>query len=70
MTKKKQTTDEDAEQSRRFLEAAAELEAAGELNPTDDALEKVMRGVVRLREEWFGPEEEENPPSERDPPGD
>ena len=35
MAKRKTPTDEDEEQSKRFLETARELEAAGELNLTD-----------------------------------
>lgn len=42
---------EDPEQSKRFLEAARELEAAGELNPTegDEAFERAMEKVAPER---------------------
>ena len=40
---------EDPEQSQRFLDLAHELEAAGELSPTDegDALDNLFRASVR-----------------------
>jgi hypothetical protein len=43
-TPKKPPSDEDAEQSRRFLETAKALEDAGDLSPTDgaEALERLM----------------------------
>ena len=43
--KKKPPPLEDAEQSRRFLEAARELEADGGLNPTDGekAFERLLK---------------------------
>ena len=46
--KKKPPPVEDEAQSRRFLDLAHELEAAGELSPTDDgkALEQVIRHVL------------------------
>ncbi len=44
---------DDPEQSKRFQKAVRELEAAGELSPTDDTLEKVMAKVAKLRQQWF-----------------
>lgn len=43
-TKKPKPKDEDEAQSQRFLDLAKELEAAGELSPTDDgaALERLF----------------------------
>lgn len=48
MAKKPKPRTEDEEQSRRFIETAKGLEAAGELSPTEDgsALEKLMGKVV------------------------
>lgn len=42
---------EDPEQSRRFIESVRELEAAGELSPTegDEAFERAMRKVLPER---------------------
>lgn len=42
---------EDEEQSRRFLQTARELEAAGKLTPTegDEAFERAMRKVLPER---------------------
>lgn len=54
--KKPPPRDEDPEQSRRFLDLAAELEAAGDLSPIDAevSVERTMRGVVRLKEDAAG----------------
>lgn len=52
MTKKPPPKDDPA-QSERFEETVRELEAAGKLNPTDEPLERAMKGVIRLREKWF-----------------
>ncbi len=51
MAKKPKPKNEDEEQSRRFLETAKGLEAAGELSPTDDgsALERLMAKVAPRR---------------------
>lgn len=48
MAKRKTPTDEDEEQSKRFLETARELEAAGELNLTDNeqVFERAFRKIV------------------------
>ena len=44
---------EDPEQSRRFLDAVRDLEAAGELNPTDGerALDAILRRGMRNKGE-------------------
>lgn len=44
---------DDPQQSKRFQDALRELEAAGELSPTDDTLAKVMAKVAKLRQEWL-----------------
>ena len=51
MAKRKTPTDEDEEQSKRFLETARELEAAGELNLTDNeqVFERAFRKIVPAR---------------------
>jgi hypothetical protein len=46
-SKTKRPPDEDEEQSRRFLDLAAELEAAGELSPTD-AGERFARAMDKV----------------------
>ena len=45
MTKKPSSPEEDEEQSKRFLETARELEAAGELDPTEaeTAFERLLQ---------------------------
>lgn len=53
---------DDPEQSKRFQEAVRELEAAGELSPTDDTLDKVMAKVARLRQQWFAEDEDREYP--------
>ena len=47
-TRKKPPQEEDEAQSRRFLELGSELEAAGELSPTDDgnAFERAMDRIT------------------------
>lgn len=54
-TKKPPPQDEDPEQSKRFLDLAKELEAAGELDPTDGeaALERLVRKSLPVKR---GPE--------------
>lgn len=51
MAKRKAPTNEDEEQSKRFLETARELEAAGELNLTEDgdALDRAFGKMVPPR---------------------
>ena len=54
MADRKKTTlprDEDEAQSKRFLDLAAELEAAGDLSPTDaeENLERVLEQAAPLR---------------------
>jgi len=46
--KKPPPKDEDEDQSKRFLALASELEAAGELSPTEDggAFERLVRKVA------------------------
>lgn len=64
MTKKPIPRD-DPEQSKRFEEAAREIEADGGLNPTEaeTALGRVMDGVATLRQRWLeGDEDQENLP--------
>lgn len=48
-TPKPKPKDEDPEQSKRFLDLAAELEAAGDLSPTEGAatVERILRGPKR-----------------------
>lgn len=50
-TPKKTPVVEDEEQSRKFLETVRELEAAGELNPTDAdrAFDRAFRQIVKPR---------------------
>lgn len=64
MTRKEPQRD-DPKQSKRFEDAAREVEAAGELSPTVEGLERTMRGVAKLRQEWFASEDEDSecPPS-------
>lgn len=57
MAKRKTPSDEDEEQSKRFLEIARELEAAGELNLTDDGLERTFGKLVPPRKR-AGPKED------------
>lgn len=58
------------EQSERFMKAAQDMIDAGELSPTDDPIKRVMKGVARLRRDWFEGLDPECPPSEPDPQGD
>lgn len=58
------------EQSERFIKAAQGMIDAGELSPAADPLELVMKGVARLRRDWFEGVDPECPPSEPDPQGD
>lgn len=65
MARKKPVRDEDEEQSKKFIELAKELEAAGDLSPTEAeaALEKTMSGVAILHRQWLeGEEDQESPP--------
>lgn len=52
MPKKKLPPESQATQSERFNQAVRDAVAAGELNPTeaDDALEKAMTGMRRLKD--------------------
>ena len=49
--KKPPPKDEDPAQSKRFLDLASELEAAGDLNPTEgeEAFERLVRKAVPSR---------------------
>lgn len=58
------------EQSARFVKAAQDMIDAGELSPTADSVERVMKGVARLRRDWFEGADSECPPSEPGPRGD
>lgn len=51
MTKKPSSPEEDEEQSKRFLQTAKELEAAGELDPTegDVAFERALKRAAPPR---------------------
>lgn len=64
MTKTK-TPRDDPEQSKRFEEAAREIEAAGGLSPTEGeaALDKTLSAVSTLHRRWLeGDEDQENLP--------
>ncbi|KEQ53702.1 hypothetical protein BV95_02102 [Sphingobium chlorophenolicum] len=53
------------EQAEKFVKAVRDMEAAGELNPTeaDEAFERALSGVAKLRREWLGEEsDQENHP--------
>ena len=53
---KKPPPAEDEEQSKRFLDTAKELEAAGELDPIEGeaTLERILRSPARLRRQTEG----------------
>lgn len=59
-----------AEQSERFKKLAQDMIDAGELSPTEDGVDRVMKGVARLRADWFAGGDQEYPPSEPDQPDD
>lgn len=68
---KSKTSETAAQQAERFRAAAQEQINAGELSSTDEGLERIMRGVARLRQGWFdGEEDQEYSSSKPDPPND
>lgn len=48
--KPKKPPETDPDQSERFRKAVRDLEATGELSPTDDAFERVVKRVIPPKE--------------------